>query len=321
MSCLAQNKLNFQEYNSSMKGPESPVSMDVLKSNANSESLKQAALGKVFDAEQNEYIDTPQKNIFNMPVSTPPAEDSRKRKKSATDNMVYEVYTTSQIADGFSGKTRVVYMGQEFFDTASDARDVADKLRAKNMECEVYSVKRRPLKHRKRIKKSGGRRSRKKKEPLKCVNDYHVEFGNWQPLPGSLKAKGKQSTWWINSNVNLKEEQTAETIRDVALAMKKVQASVLIEKFKQQIKYNMPAFAKDDIMHMEEKEREEYERSQNTVKLNGILSDMGYHCDTENKSKLRQITLRLRNMNKRIVRENTPVPSADELLKSMRMNA
>lgn len=320
MSCLAQNQLNFQEYNSSMKGPESPISMDVLKSNANSESLKQAALGKVFDAEQNEYIDTPQKNIFNMPVSTPPVKESRKRKKSATDNMVYEVYTTSQIADGFSGKTRVVYMGQEFFDTASDARDVADKLRAKNMECEVYSVKRRPLKHRKRIKKSGGRRSRKKKEPLKCVNDFNVEFGNWQPLPGSLKAKGKQSTWWINSNVNLKEEQTAETIRDVALAMKKVQASVLVEKFEEQIR-NSTSVLMDLTQHSDKEGREEVLKAADTVILNGILSGMGYHCDTENKSKLRQITLRLRNMNKRIVRENMPVPSADELLKSMRMNA
>ncbi len=38
--------------------------------------------------------------------------------------------------------------------------------------------------------------------------------------------------------MNLKEEQTAETIRDVALSMKKVQASVLVEKFEQQIKDN-----------------------------------------------------------------------------------
>ena len=153
MSCLAQNQLNFQEYNSSMKGPVSPVPMEVLKSNANSEKIKQAALGKVFDAEQNDYVDKSKKNIFNMPVDDTPKPETRKRKKSSTDNIVYEVYTNSEIADGFSSKTRVVYMGQEYYDTASDARDVADKLRAKDMECEVYSVKRRPLKHRKKIKK------------------------------------------------------------------------------------------------------------------------------------------------------------------------
>ena len=68
-------------------------------------------------------------------------------------------------------------------------------------------------------------------------------------------------------------------------------------------------------------EREEEERRLNTVLLNRILSDIQYHCDTENKSKLRQIRLRLRNLNKRIVRENMVVKSPDELLKSMKMDA
>lgn len=324
MTSLAQNQLNFQEYNTSMNGPSSPISMEVLKKNATSENLKAEAVGKVFDVETNTYVEKEKKNIFNMPVVTPTSQENRKRKNSPIDQIVYEVYTTNQIADGFSNQTRVVYMGQEFFNTAVEARDVADILRGKDMQCEVYSVKRRSIKNRKIIKKKSSKRRKIKKEPLKCVGDFNVDFGDWQPLPGSLKAKGKQCTWWVTKNIDFKKEQTAEVIRNVALGLKKVQASVLVEKFEEQIRNFIGAL--DLSQHFDKEKREEVLKAADTVMLNGILSGMGYHCDTCEKSKVRQITMRLRKINNRM---NYPCyqnikgdePTAEELLHTMKMNA
>lgn len=305
MTTLAQNQLNFQEYNTSMNGPSSPISLEVLKTKATSENLKAEAIGKVFDAETNTYVEKEKKNIFNMPAEITANQSNRKRKKSPTEEVVYEVYTSNQIADGFSKSTRVVYMGQEFFNTAVEARDVADILRGKNMECEVYSVKRRPIKHRKTIRKKQPKRRKTKKEPLKCVGDFNVDFGDWQPLPGTLKAKGKQSTWWVTKNIDFKQEQTAEVIRNVALGLKKVQASVLVEKFGEELKTGGDSLQ---------------------IKLNGILSGIGYHCDTDEKSKVRQITMRLRKLNNRMkypCYQNIKgdEPTAEELLNTMKMNA
>jgi len=301
MTSLAQNQLNFQEYNTNMNGPPSPISLEVLEKKASSENLKAEAIGKVFDAETNTYVEKEKKNIFNMPAATTPKQANRKRKNSPIDKVVYEVYTSNQIADGFSTTTRVVYMGQEFFNTAVEARDVADILREKNMECEVYSVKRRSIKHRKIIKKKPSKRRKMKKEPLKCVKDYNVDFGDWQPLPGTLKAKGKQSTWWVTKNIDFKQEQTAEVIRSAALGLKKVQSSVLC-----------------DWMQKEE--------ASVSISLNTYLSGIGYHCDTGEKSKVRQITMRLRKINNRMkypcyqnIKGDEPTP--EELLDTMKMNA
>lgn len=306
MTTLAQNQLNFQEYNMSMKGPSSPVSMDVLKDNAKSEELKASAVGKVFSAETNTYVEKEQKNVFNMPVSTEPAKPSRKRK-SPTENVVYEVYTQSPITDGFSSSTRVVYMGKEFYNSATEARDVADKLRAQNMECSVYSVKRNKLKHRKNIKKSATKPRPKPKPLLKCVNDFNVDFGEWQPLPNTKKSKGKQSTWWITKNIDFTTELTKEQIRNAALGLKKVKASTLVEKFEEELKTN-----EDDSQ----------------VNLNCILSDIGYHCDNSDKSKVRQITMRLRKINRHKIymhkikgmKSSDGSPTPQELLESMKMN-
>ena len=273
MSDLAQNQLEFQKYNKSLNGPSSPVDMKTLESNAQEEAAYQAATGKVFDMDSQKYIEREQ-------VAQVDGErENKKRKGSPLEDLEktrYEVYTTSPIADDFGSKTtKVIYMGKDYYPTAKQARDVADNLREKGMQVQVYSVKRRPIKNRKTIKKT--KTPRKKKEKLKCLDDYKddIDFGDWQVFPSSMKAKGKQRTWWIPKDFDLlakKNEPTTEEIRTCALSMKCVCAKDVVEWLKK------------------EKEKE----NMTCIKIGGFLLDKDYHCNANNKAKIRQTTMKIR---------------------------
>lgn len=297
MADLAQNQLEFQKYNKAMNGPSSPVDMKTLESNALEEAAYQAATGKIFDTNEKKYIEKEEEM-----VDSGGGNQHKKRKGSPLEDLEktrYEVYTTSPIADDFGSKsTKVIYMGKDYYPTAKEARDVADNLREKGMETRVYSVKRRPIKNRKTMKKT--KKPRKKKEKLKCLDDYKddIDFGDWQVFPSSMNAKGKQRTWWIPKDFDLfgdKKEPTKEEIRTCALSMKSVLAKDVVEWLKN--------------------EKENLE-SDTRIKIGGFLLDKDYQCNANNKAKIRQTTMRIRRAITMLCIEHNP----QRLIARMAMN-
>lgn len=279
MAHLAQNQFEFQQYNQQLKGPSSPVDMNTLKKKAEMEQLHQAAMGKVFDKETSTYVetdDTPQPLPEEKPETNTKKRSSDRALKNPFKKTRYEVYTNTPIADKFGVKmTRVIEMGTESWGSASEARDAADRLRAKGMEAFVFRVNRAPLKNRKVIKTGEKKqRVRKPKTVLKCVKDYdNVDFGDWKGLPGTLGAKGKQMTWWIPKNVPLNPNTDNETIRNCVLSMKRIQASVVTEWLEAKKNQGEP------------------------LRLSQFLVEVPYWVNAETeKSKLRQLTMRLRRI-------------------------
>ena len=298
MSSLAQNQYDFQVYNQKMNGPRSPVDMSTLKANADAEQKKQAALGKVFDATTASYVE--REEIYeagaNLPTPIKPAEEVTvttsddestalgKRKQGAITDFnksTYEVYTTTPVADAFGNKTtRVVYMGREHYSCAKDARDVADLLRAKGMETFVFRCNRTPVKNRKRVK--GPPRQKKpavKKPKLKCIYDFikdrkpdpHAMVMNWQVMPDGLHAKGKQKVWFVHKTLAFNRHTTAEEIRSAAVCIKQCQAWEAVKALEEE------------------------------SGLGRFIEDLGFHCNGEtDKARVRQMTLRIRNVIKRL---------------------
>lgn len=285
MAHLAQNQLDFQQYNQQLKGPSSPVDMETLKKNAKNESIKQAALGKVFDSATSSYIDSDTKvvEVSQAPAQQQPSVLGKRDTDKALINPFkkarYEVYTDTPIADEFGNKmTRVVEMGIESWDTAGKARDVADRLRAKGMKTYVFRVNRCPVKNRKNIKRQGKPRVKKTKTQLKSVSEFsdRVDFGDWKGLPGTMKAKGKQQTWWIPRSTQLNGTTTNETIRNCVLSMKRVQASVLVNWIEEKAATINPSVK---------------------IRLSEFLADIPYHANGQTeKAKVRQLTMRLRKI-------------------------
>jgi hypothetical protein len=306
MSDLAQNQLDFQVYNRQLNGPRSPIDMNTLKANADAEQKKQAALGKVFDATSASYVE--REEIYeagkNLPTPIKPAEDVvvttsddestalGKRKQGAItdfDKSTYEVYTTSPVADAWGNKTtRVVYMGKEHYSCAKDARDVADLLRAKGMETFVFRCNRTPVKNRKRVK--GPPRPKKPaapKQKLKSLNDLETItgtgffWGDWQVMPDGMNAKGKQKIWFVHKNLTFNRDTTAEQVRSAAICIKQCKAEEIIR-------------------WVTEKNAEEAPRFLGMFPYN-FIEELSFHCNGEtDKAKVRQMTLRIRNVIKRI---------------------
>ena len=302
MSNLAQNQLEFQKYNATMKGPSSPISMAQLKANADAEQKEQAALGKVFDATTQSYVEREQvyEAGANLPTPIKPAEEVivtsddestalGKRKQGAItdfDKSTYEVYTTTPVADAFGNKTtRVIYMGREHYSCAKDARDVADLLRAKGMETFVFRCNRTPVKNRKRVK--GPPRQKKpvvKKPKLKSIASFGTPtMGNWQFLDANgIHARGKQKIWFILSTLNMNGSPANDEIRAAALCMKQ-------------------CMAHEAVAHLEANSG-----------IGSFIDDLPYHCNGEtDKAKVRQMTLRIRQRlpgYKPMVRVSKPIP-------------
>ncbi len=310
MSNLAQNQLEFQKYNATMKGPSSPISMDALKANAEAERKEQAALGKVFDATTSTYVEREQvyEAGTNLPTPIKPAEEVvvstsddesaalGKRKQGAITDFqksTYEVYTTTPVADAFGNKTtRVVYMGREHYSCAKDARDVADLLRAKGMETFVFRCNRTPVKNRKRVK--GPPRQKKpavKKPKLKSIIDVvpgmqlpsNSILGNWQFLDeNAIHSRGKQKIWFILNTLDMSGSPANDEIRAAALCMKQ-------------------CMAHEAVAYLEANSG-----------LGSFIDDLPYHCNGEtDKAKVRQMTLRIRQRlpgYKPMVRVSKPIP-------------
>ena len=303
MSDLAQNQLEFQNYNATLKGPKSPISMDALRDNANKEAVEQAAMGKVFDATTQSYVEREQvyEAGANLPTPIKPAEQVvvtsddestalGKRKQGAItdfDKSTYEVYTTTPVADAFGNKTtRVVYMGREYYNCAKDARDVADLLRAKGMETFVFRCNRTPVKNRKRVK--GPPRQKKpavKKPKLKSIASFGTPtMGNWQFLDQTAAPhqRGKQKIWFILSTLNMSGSPANDEIRAAALCMKQ-------------------CMAHEAVAYLEANSG-----------LGSFIDDLPYHCNGEtDKAKVRQMTLRIRQRlpgYKPMVRVSKPIP-------------
>jgi len=330
MSNLAQNQLDFQVYNQKMNGPHSPIDMNTLKANADAEQQKQAALGKVFDATTASYVEREQvyEAGSNLPTPVKPAEEvaklspvmttsddestalgKRKQGPIEFDKSTYEVYTTSPVADAWGNKTtRVIYMGREHYSCAKDARDVADLLRAKGMETFVYRCNRTAVKNRKRVK--GPPRTKKPaapKQKLKSLNDIEdinrVRFlwGDWQVMPDGMNAKGKQKIWFVHKNLVFNRDTTAEEIRSAAVCIKQCRAEEIIKWV-------------------------EKNNAEGTNRFHGMFSykfieDLPFHCNGEtDKARVRQMTLRIRNVIKRLdpkpVDMTPSVPSSDVVLPS-----
>jgi hypothetical protein len=309
MSDLAQNQLDFQVYNRQLNGPRSPIDMTTLKANADAEQKKQAALGKVFDATSASYVE--REEIYeagkNLPTPIKPAKDVvvttsddestalGKRKQGAItdfDKSTYEVYTTSPVADAWGNKTtRVVYMGKEHYSCAKDARDVADLLRAKGMETFVFRCNRTPVKNRKRVK--GPPRPKKPaalKQKLQSLNDLATitggfDWGDWQVMPDGMNAKGKQKIWFVHKDLTFKRDTTAEQVRSAAICIKQCKAEELVgwieeSKYDTMIPKGQPVYKTSPFRFIE---------------------NLSFHCNGEtDKAKVRQMTLRIRNVIKRI---------------------
>jgi hypothetical protein len=249
MSELAQNQLNFQEYNQRLGGPSSPIDMETLKQSANEEKEKHAALGMVFDIETSSYVESTVqvKPVEDMskdlsPMSkdlSPMSKETNKRKASSLDSinmkrMVYEVYTDSPVTDAFPNNyMRISYVGKDTWNTAKEARDVADKLRLNGTE-NVYVVKseRTMLRNRKSPKKKPTKRvKRVKREKLQSLEDINPPkewYGSYQPLKGSLKAKGKQMTWWVSDMLKMDGSDFKDQQRAAALMIRRVPAEVVV---------------------------------------------------------------------------------------------
>lgn len=283
MSNLAQNQLDFQVYNQQLNGPRSPIDMDTLKANAVAEQKEQAALGKVFDANTQQYVETEESTrVEASTVQEKKNTTLGKRKNEELSNFkksTYEVYTTTPVADEWGNKhTRVVYMGRENYPTAKEARDVSDLLRAKGMETFVFRCNRTPVKNRKRVK--GPPRKKKpavKKPKLKSIADMTnapkllTNKGNWQFLDdgsgSSLHAKGKQKIWFVHKNLLLSRSTTAEQIRSAAVCIKQ-------------------CYAWQAVKALEE-----------SSGLSAFIEDLPFHCNGEtDKARVRQMTLRIRNI-------------------------
>ena len=306
MSNLAQNQLDFQVYNQQLNGPRSPIDMDTLKDNADAEQTKQAALGKVFDATSSSYVErdeiyeagknhpTPvmpskevaKQNVFGMPA-VEPSDSLGKRKQGPVDftRSTYEVYTNTPVADAWGDKTtRVVYMGREHYSCAKNARDVADLLRAKGMETFVFRCNRTVVKNRKRVK--GPPRTKKPaahKQKLKSLNDIGAfsPVGDWQVMPDGMNAKGKQKIWFVHKNLTFSRDTAAEDIRSAAICIKQCKAQEAMN-FLMALKTNGSPLTPAEAWST-------------------FIEELPYHCNGEtDKSKVRQMTLRIRNVIKRI---------------------
>lgn len=247
MSELAQNQLIFQEYNQRLGGPESPIDMNQLKQAATDEKTKQAALGMVFDVESSTYVPSSVavSNVQDMVTDTPTPPLKRKivcvesnvgpsLESINMKRVIYEVYMNNSITDKFSPNTmRICYLGKESWDTAKEARDVADIIRNKGME-DVFVVKceRTLLKNRKRARKKPSPRTKKvKKDKYKSLDEINPPkewYGSFKPLHGSLKAKGKHSTWWVSSMLQLDGSDFKEQIRSAATMIRRVPAETVV---------------------------------------------------------------------------------------------
>ena len=278
MSNLAQNQLDFQVYNQQLNGPRSPIDMDTLKANAIAEQKEQAALGKVFDANTQQYVEAEESTrVEASTVQEKKNTTLGKRKNEELSNFkksTYEVYTTTPVADEWGNKhTRVVYMGRENYPTAKEARDVSDLLRAKGMETFVFRCNRTPVKNRKRVK--GPPRKKKpavKKPKLKSISMMTMtpwtKTGNWKFLDESgYHAKGKQKIWFVHKNLVLKRSTTAEQIRSAAVCIKQCHAWQAVKALEE------------------------------GSGLHAFIEDLPFHCNGEtDKARVRQMTLRIRNI-------------------------
>jgi hypothetical protein len=294
MSNLAQNQLDFQVYNQQLNGPRSPIDMDTLKDNADAEQTKQAALGKVFDATSSSYVERdeiyeagknhptpvmPSKEVAKNRMPAVELSDSLgKRKQGPVDftRSTYEVYTNTPVAGAWGDKTtRVVYMGREHYSCAKNARDVADLLRAKGMETFVFRCNRTVVKNRKRVK--GPPHTKKPaahKQKLKSLNDFGARgfSGDWQIMPDGINAKGKQKIWFVHKNLTFSRDTAAEDIRSAAICIKQCRAEEAVK------------WVEDSVNMLYE-----------------FIEELPFHCNGEtDKSKVRQMTLRIRNVIKRI---------------------
>lgn len=306
MSEFAKNQLEFQKYNAIMNGPSSPISMDVLKTNADKEAIQQAAVGKIFDATTQSYVEREQvyeaganlptpikpaeevveKNVFGMPAVSPTTLGKRKPDTiTEFETSTYEVYTTTPVADAWGNKTtRVIYMGKEHYSCAKEARDVADMLRAKGMETFVFRCNRTPVKNRKRVK--GPPRTKKpavKKPKLKSIADFGAPMmGNWQFLDvNGVHSRGKQKIWFILSTLNMSGNPANDEIRAAALCMKQ-------------------CMSHEAVAYLEANSG-----------LGSFIDDLPYHCNGEtDKARVRQMTLRIRQRlpgYKPMVRTSRPI--------------
>ena len=301
MSDLAQNQLEFQKYNATLKGPTSPISMDALRDNANKEAVEQAAMGKVFDATTQSYVEREQvyEAGANLPTPIKPAEEVvatsddepalGKRKQGPItdfDKSTYEVYTTTPVADAFGNKTtRVIYMGREHYSCAKDARDVADLLRAKGMETFVFRCNRTPVKNRKRVKGPPHQKKPAVKKPkLKSIAEFGTPtMGNWQFLDvNAVHSRGKQKIWFMLSTLNMSSSPANDELRAAALCMKQ-------------------CMAHEAVAYLEANSG-----------LGSFIDDLPYHCNGEtDKAKVRQMTLRIRQRlpgYRPMVRMSKPIP-------------
>ncbi len=306
MSNLAQNQYDFQVYNQKMNGPTSPVPIETLKTNAETEKIKEAALGRVFNIDTQSYEATDDASRMNLStteeiakvIEEPQTLGKRKQEEIIQfTKSTYEVYTTSPVADAWGNKTtRVVYMGRENYDSAKEARDVADLLRMKGMETFVFRCNRTAVKNRKRVK--GPPRKKKPAVPkpkLKSLNDLKCEpfaFGDWQCLPGGMEAKGKQQTWWVPIGLDMSGQPTNEQIRNAAVCMKQVRASEVVQWV-----------------------IENSDRLADSAYVGSFIQSLPFHIKPhpetggEDKAKIRQMTLRIRRCLPGYVPKNRVKPS------------
>ena len=110
MSNLAQNQYDFQVYNQKMNGPTSPVPIETLKTNAETEKIKEAALGRVFNIDTQSYEATDDASRMNLStteeiakvIEEPQTLGKRKQEEIIQfTKSTYEVYTTSPVADAW----------------------------------------------------------------------------------------------------------------------------------------------------------------------------------------------------------------------------
>jgi len=151
----------------------------------------------------------------------------KRKADSLIDLNVYEIFSVSDV----TLPMRMIYMGKDSWGTAKEAKDVLDILNKKGMEnLVVLSCKRKILKN--RIKRQKKVVVKVKKDKIQSLNDIAIPkkwFGSYQPLHGSLNAKGKQMTWWITNALQMDGSDYKENIRDAALMIRQVPAEMVIK--------------------------------------------------------------------------------------------
>jgi hypothetical protein len=141
-------------------------------------------------------------------VATP--SPSKKRKSKDTN---YEVRSGNTVLTSF--------------DTADEAMRYIE---SQEVSAIVIKCERSVWKPRKRVATSPRKRvatsPRKSMKSLRNMGE--IDFGAYQPLDGSLDAKGKQTTWWVKSSLKMDSSTTSAEIRAAALLIRKVPASEIV---------------------------------------------------------------------------------------------